>query len=115
MSSRTSSRSTLTIVPSTMSPSLKYLIVASIAAMKSSAEPMSLMATEGAVGRTSVALLMGGISLGDRLIDGGAAGFGPRQSTDHSCLPTHFPSSDEHAPARRGARRPTTRPPDYGA
>src|SRR4051812_21954483 len=41
MSSRTSSRSTLTTVPSTMSPSLKYLIVSSIAARKASSEPMS--------------------------------------------------------------------------
>src|SRR4051812_8541213 len=49
MSSKTSSRSTLTMVPSTMSPSLKYLMVLSIAAMKSSAEPMSLMATCGEV------------------------------------------------------------------
>src|ERR1700744_6771251 len=49
MSSRTSSRSTLTIVPSTMSPSLKYLIVLSIAARKSSLEPMSLTATCGEV------------------------------------------------------------------
>src|SRR6476646_2614783 len=49
MSSRTSSRSTLTMVPSTMSPSLKYLIVESMAARKSSADPMSLMATCGAV------------------------------------------------------------------
>src|ERR1700733_14374187 len=52
MSSRTSSRSTLTIVPSTMSPSLKYLIVLSMAARKSSDEPISLTATcgEGTVG-----------------------------------------------------------------
>src|SRR5689334_9922422 len=49
MSSRTSSRSTLTIVPSTISPSLKYLIVLSMAARKSSAEPMSLTATCGEV------------------------------------------------------------------
>src|ERR1700744_2833813 len=49
MSSKTSSRSTLTIVPSTMSPSLKYLIVLSIAARKSSLEPMSLTATCGEV------------------------------------------------------------------
>src|SRR6476660_2724502 len=49
MSSRTSSRSTFTIVPSTMSPSLKYLIVLSIAARKSSLEPMSLTATCGEV------------------------------------------------------------------
>src|ERR1700742_2933008 len=45
MSSSTSSRSTLTMVPSTMSPSLKYLMVLSTAARKSSAEPMSLIAT----------------------------------------------------------------------
>src|ERR1700742_4924499 len=49
MSRRTSSRSTLTMVPSTMSPSLKYLIVLSMAARKSSLEPMSLMATCGEV------------------------------------------------------------------
>src|ERR1700712_1620735 len=48
MSSSTSSRSTLTMVPSTMSPSLKYLMVASIAARKSSSDPMSLTATCGA-------------------------------------------------------------------
>src|SRR6476469_605684 len=49
MSRRTSSRSTLTMVPSTMSPSLKYLMVLSMAARKSSAEPMSLRATCGEV------------------------------------------------------------------
>src|SRR3981081_896941 len=47
MSRRTSSRSTLTMVPSTMSPSLKYLMVLSMAARKSSLEPMSLTATCG--------------------------------------------------------------------
>src|SRR5690625_5639429 len=47
MSRRTSSRSTLTIVPETKSPSLKYLMVSSMAARKSSAEPMSLTATCG--------------------------------------------------------------------
>src|SRR6266568_4056153 len=47
MSSRTSSLSTLTTVPSTMSPSLKYLMVSSIAARKASSEPMSLTATLG--------------------------------------------------------------------
>jgi hypothetical protein len=36
------------MVPSTMSPSLKYLMVASTAARKSSSEPMSLTATCGA-------------------------------------------------------------------
>src|SRR6185312_12810574 len=45
MSSRTSSRSTLTTVPSTMSPSLKYLMVSSIAARNASSEPRSSMVT----------------------------------------------------------------------
>src|SRR5205823_9619804 len=45
MSSRTSSRSTLTMVASTMSPSLKYLIVLSTAARKSASVPTSLIAT----------------------------------------------------------------------
>src|SRR3712207_4894917 len=58
MSSRTSSRSTLTMVPSTMSPSLKYLMVSSIAARKASSEPMSLTATCGVVGAASVLLVM---------------------------------------------------------
>src|SRR3954451_5659989 len=59
MSSRTSSRSTLTMVPSTMSPSLKYLMVASIAARKSSSEPMSLTATCGASERVGVTVIRG--------------------------------------------------------
>src|SRR2546423_1754946 len=50
MSSRTSSRSTLTTVPSTMSPSLKYLMVSSIAARKASSEPRSSTATLPAAG-----------------------------------------------------------------
>src|SRR5947199_3241289 len=45
MSSRNSSRSTLTTVPSTMSPSLKYLMVSSIAARKASSLPRSSTAT----------------------------------------------------------------------
>src|SRR5260370_28012187 len=57
MSSKTSSRSTLTTVPSTMSPSLKYLMVSSIAARKASSEPMSLTATLGVEG-ASVLLVM---------------------------------------------------------
>src|SRR5690349_7051254 len=58
MSSRTSSRSTLTTVPSTMSPSLKYLMVSSIAARNASSEPMSSMATLGVVEAVSVLLVM---------------------------------------------------------
>jgi len=65
MSSRTSSRSTLTIVPSTMSPSLKYLIVWSTAAAKSSAEPMSLTATCGVVDVDEVAVCSGRVSVVD--------------------------------------------------
>src|ERR687890_587849 len=58
MSSSTSSRSTLTMTPSTMSPSLKYLIVWSMAARKSSAEPMSLIAIWGVLeGRTWVEVM----------------------------------------------------------
>src|SRR5258708_16413266 len=58
MSSRTSSLSTLTTVPSTMSPSLKYLIVKSIAARNSSSEPMSLTATWGLVEVACVLLVV---------------------------------------------------------
>src|SRR3954451_25027376 len=58
MSSKTSSRSTLTTVPSTMSPSLKYLMVSSIAARKASSDPMSLTATCGVVEVASVLLVM---------------------------------------------------------
>jgi hypothetical protein len=58
MSSRTSSRSTFTMVPATMSPSLKYLIVSSIAARKSSADPMSLIATCGVLLRRGASRLL---------------------------------------------------------
>src|SRR5947209_5610903 len=50
MSSRTSSRSTLTTVPSTMSPSLKYLMVSSIAARKASSDPRSSTVTLAVAG-----------------------------------------------------------------
>lgn len=56
--------------PSTMSPSLKYLIVLSIAARKSSAEPMSLTATCGEV---TVGLGMCGVAP-DRLCSRDSAG-----------------------------------------
>src|ERR671915_760389 len=64
MSSKTSSRSTLTTVPSTMSPSLKYLMVSSIAARKASSDPMSLTATCGVVEVASVLLVMCGFGSG---------------------------------------------------
>src|SRR2546423_320725 len=58
MSSRTSSRSTFTMVPSTMSPSLKYLIVWSTAARKSSPVPTSFTATCGVLGTVVVSVDM---------------------------------------------------------
>src|SRR3954447_21392775 len=58
MSSRTSSRSTLTTVPSTMSPSLKYLMVSSIAARKASSEPRSSTVTLLALEVASMLLVM---------------------------------------------------------
>src|SRR6201997_4360929 len=61
MSSKTSSRSTFTTVPSTMSPSLKYLMVSSIAARNASSDPMSLTATLG-VELACVLLVMCGLA-----------------------------------------------------
>src|SRR5215469_18134187 len=69
MSSKTSSRSTLTTVPSTMSPSLKYLMVSSIAARKASCDPMSLTATLG-VGLACVLLVMWGLAPADKMLLG---------------------------------------------
>src|SRR3954471_5969231 len=74
MSSSTSSRSTLTITPSTMSPSLKYLMVWSIAARKSSAVPMSFTAIWGVLsGRTWVEVMWSSAP------DGGCVGTGSPQ------------------------------------
>src|SRR6202045_367638 len=61
MSSSASSRSTFTTVPSTMSPSLKYLMVSSIAARNASSDPMSLTATLG-VELACVLLVMCGLA-----------------------------------------------------
>src|SRR5690242_2723609 len=58
MSSRTSSRSTLTTVPSTMSPSLKYLIVSSMAARNASSDPRSSTVTLLALEVASMLLVM---------------------------------------------------------
>src|ERR1700760_3883065 len=58
MSSRTSSRSTLTTVPSTMSPSLKYLMVSSMAARNASSEPRSSTVTRLALEVASMLLVM---------------------------------------------------------
>src|SRR3954469_19528015 len=70
MSSRTSSRSTFTTVPSTMSPSLKYLMVSSIAARKASSVPRSstvtlvplLVVAAGALEVASMLLVMWGVA-----------------------------------------------------
>src|SRR3954452_1279597 len=64
MSSSTSSRSTFTIVPETMSPSLKYLIVSSIAARNSSSLPMSLTATCGVRASAVLLVMKGGLRCG---------------------------------------------------
>src|SRR5688572_8567526 len=64
MSSNTSSRSTLTIVPETMSPSLKYLMVSSIAARNSSSLPMSLTATWGVRASAVLLVMKGGLRCG---------------------------------------------------
>src|SRR5437763_1120824 len=69
MSSKTSSRSTLTTVPSTMSPSLKYLMVSSIAARKASSDPMSLTATCGVLEVASVLLVMCGLTPDTDMLD----------------------------------------------
>src|ERR1700733_15731070 len=62
------------MVPSTMSPSLKYLMVRSIAARKSSSDPMSLTATLG-VEVACVLLVMCGLAPdADRIRDVGALG-----------------------------------------
>src|SRR5689334_5965118 len=58
MSSRTSSRSTLTTVPSTMSPSLKYLMVSSMAARNASSDPRSSTVTLLALEVASMLLVM---------------------------------------------------------
>src|SRR5688572_10330227 len=107
MSSSTSSRSTLTMTPSTMSPSLKYLIVWSIAARKSSAEPMSLIAIWGVLeGRTWVEVMW--------LVapDGGCVGTGhPRpddRGDEQRGEPARaFPCGEEHD-------RPLAHSPWYG-
>src|SRR5919107_3517070 len=88
MSSSTSSRSTLTMTPSTMSPSLKYLMVWSIAARKSSAVPMSLTAIWGVLsGRTWVEVMWSSAP------DGGCAGTGNRGREDRG---------EVHGRGRRG-------------
>src|SRR5271154_1554246 len=112
MSSRTSSRSTLTMVPSTMSPSLKYLIVLSMAARKSSLEPMSLTATCGEV-TVGLGILLGcsgqvgvvGTQLvyPSRLLDCAYAGqtrpvCGKREITGKFCKPA------QSAPSRQTVR-----------
>src|ERR1700759_2963190 len=89
MSSRTSSRSTLTTVPSTMSPSLKYLMVSSMAARNASSEPRSSTVTLLALEGASMLLVMWtvapngwicGVSLAP---PEPAAGHGPTERDEH--------------------------------
>src|SRR3954467_12479320 len=87
MSSRTSSRSTLTMVPSTMSPSLKYLIVASMGARKSSADPMSLIATCVGAGRVgaSVVLVVKGLAPDRWVVRTGLPRTGSKRRAGKNC------------------------------
>src|SRR3954453_7798768 len=100
MASSTSSRSTLTITPSTMSPSLKYLMVWSIAARKSSAVPMSLTAIWGVLsGGTWVEVMWSSAP------DGGCVGTGsPGLQADHGEV--HGRPAEETA--RAGQTTPQT-------
>src|SRR5215213_2072324 len=99
MSSSTSSRSTLTMTPSTMSPSLKYLIVRSMAARKSSAVPMSFTATWGVLsGRTWVEVMWlvapdGGCVGTGRPAAGLTAGSGESRRAP---FPARHPAREQH-------------------
>src|SRR5580700_1904407 len=113
MSSKTSSRSTLTTVPSTMSPSLKYLMVRSIAARNASSDPMSLTATLG-VEVACVLLVMCGLAPdADRMgwifraenQCSAPSGLLPK---DHERAGPTWPGYDPSTP-----RRPTGRSPDH--
>src|ERR1044072_2064050 len=89
MSSRTSSRSTLTTAPSTMSPSLKYLMVSSMAARNASSEPRSSTGTLLALEVASMLLAMrpaapnGLRGVVSPALDGTAAGSGTSEREDH--------------------------------
>src|SRR3977135_1807288 len=99
MSSRTSSLSTLTTVPSTMSPSLKYLMVSSIAARNASSDPMSLTATWGAAW-ACVLLVMCGL-----------APDADRESCGHAgnpCRVTRFTGQPGHISHDRGGTHEDT-------
>src|ERR1700712_2297685 len=124
MSSRTSSRSTLTMVPSTMSPSLKYLIVWSMAARNSSADPMSLIATwVGVRVGASVVLAVKAVGSGHGMRSSDAADLaealsstcrGPGRSagSEGTDLPGNY-RPDKSEPSRRSsgpARYETHRP-----
>src|SRR5690625_2383765 len=82
MSSKTSSRSTFTMVPSTMSPSLKYLMVSSIAARKASSDPMSSTATWGVEVASVLLVMCGWTPDTDRYRKDGHA-VGPSSSIGH--------------------------------
>src|SRR4051812_39211119 len=124
MSSRTSSRSTLTTVPSTMSPSLKYLMVSSMAARKASSEPRSSTVTLLALEVASMLLVMWTVAPNGWIVvslapHGTAVGHGTNEQTDHdayesgsmqSIMPR--PTTAEPAPCRgtRSASASTSLP-----
>src|ERR1700754_1961966 len=88
MSSRTSSRSTLTTVPSTMSPSLKYLMVSSMAARNASSEPRSSTVTLLALEVASMLLVMWTVAPNGWIVvslaaHGTAGGDGTNERKDH--------------------------------
>src|ERR1700734_3684545 len=104
MSSKTSSRSTFTTVPSTMSPSLKYLMVSSIAARNASSDPMSLTATLG-VELACVVLVMCGLAPDtDREVVGCAAHYAPHDD-QRTYRNQHGPTTARPAAARTVRRR----------
>src|SRR3954451_13144700 len=123
MSSRTSSRSTLTTVPSTMSPSLKYLMVSSIAARNASSDPMSLTATLGVeLACVLLVIVWAGSGCGqDRNIaragNVGGGSFGQCFRSvllKHCCCEGPRTRGTHQAGLRLGTpRRPTVRPPDH--
>src|SRR4030095_15859053 len=88
MSSRTSSRSTLTTVPSTMSPSLKYLMVSSMAARNASSDPRSSTVTLLALEVASMLLVMWTVAPNGWIVvslapHGTVAGHGTNGRKDH--------------------------------
>src|SRR6185436_10985507 len=96
MSSRTSSRSTLTTVPSTMSPSLKYLMVSSMAARNASSEPRSSTVTLLALEVASMLLVMWTVAPNGRCRgDSGAPRNCRRAQHEHPVIMTEVRSGEQ--------------------